>query len=103
MEGFIALRLSLCLTLLVKNCGLEPFHTFCNVCAPWRFLLVLIFMSMYVTDPGKLVFLFSVLAGSAMGLTLNLLPFSPQPLMVENNGVEPLTSCVQGRRSSQLS
>jgi hypothetical protein len=22
---------------------------------------------------------------------------------VENNGVEPLTSCVQGRRSSQLS
>ena len=58
---------------------------------------------MYVTDPGKLVFLFSVVAGSAMGLTLNLLPFSPQPLMVENNGVEPLTSCVQGRRSSQLS
>ena len=25
------------------------------------------------------------------------------PVMVENNGVEPLTSCVQGRRSSQLS
>ena len=24
-------------------------------------------------------------------------------LFVENNGVEPLTSCVQGRRSSQLS
>jgi len=24
-------------------------------------------------------------------------------VMVENNGVEPLTSCVQGRRSSQLS
>ena len=24
-------------------------------------------------------------------------------LLVENNGVEPLTSCVQGRRSSQLS
>ena len=24
-------------------------------------------------------------------------------IMVENNGVEPLTSCVQGRRSSQLS
>ena len=23
--------------------------------------------------------------------------------IVENNGVEPLTSCVQGRRSSQLS
>ena len=23
--------------------------------------------------------------------------------VVENNGVEPLTSCVQGRRSSQLS
>jgi hypothetical protein len=35
--------------------------------------------------------------------------FSLQPtayslrLLVENNGVEPLTSCVQGRRSSQLS
>ena len=25
------------------------------------------------------------------------------PALVENNGVEPLTSCVQGRRSSQLS
>ena len=25
-EGFIVLRLSLCLTLLVKNCGLEPFQ-----------------------------------------------------------------------------
>ena len=24
-------------------------------------------------------------------------------LLVENNGVEPLASCVQGRRSSQLS
>ena len=29
--------------------------------------------------------------------------FVTAPVMVENNGVEPLTSCVQGRRSSQLS
>ena len=31
---------------------------------------------------------------------LKILRFS---FMVEHNGVEPLTSCVQGRRSSQLS
>ena len=30
-------------------------------------------------------------------------PFILGRVMVENNGVEPLTSCVQGRRSSQLS
>ena len=30
---------------------------------------------------------------------MNFFPFG----IVENNGVEPLTSCVQGRRSSQLS
>ena len=33
-----------------------------------------------------------------------LLPFGEAGWgVVENNGVEPLTSCVQGRRSSQLS
>ena len=30
-------------------------------------------------------------------------PFGDWGAFVENNGVEPLTSCVQGRRSSQLS
>ena len=34
----------------------------------------------------------------------SLLPFGEAGRgLVENNGVEPLTSCVQGRRSSQLS
>ena len=29
--------------------------------------------------------------------------FNAKKAFVENNGVEPLASCVQGRRSSQLS
>ena len=32
-------------------------------------------------------------------MSMNLYPFG----FVENIGVEPMTSCVQGRRSSQLS
>ena len=44
------------------------------------FLFLIIFLSQYVNE------LLSDLIG-----------------IVENNGVEPLTSCVQGRRSSQLS
>ena len=34
-----------------------------------------------------------------VNMSMNFYPFGS----VENNGVEPLTSCVQGRRSSQLS
>ena len=34
-----------------------------------------------------------------LNMSMNFFPFG----IVENNGVEPLTSCVQGRRSSQLS
>ena len=34
-----------------------------------------------------------------LNMSMNFFPFGT----VENNGVEPLTSCVQGRRSSQLS
>ena len=45
-------NLSLVSASLVKNRGLEPFHTFYRMC-PMAFLLILI-MSMYVTDPGKL-------------------------------------------------
>ena len=86
MEGFIALRLSLCLTLLVKNCGLEPFQmiSLLHLC-PVAFSSCLSVCQCIVPIPVFL-FLFSVVAGSAMGFTLNLLPFSPQPLMVENNG-----------------
>ncbi len=38
-------------------------------------------------------------------MSMNLPPRDPikGPGLVENKGVEPLTSCVQGRRSSQLS
>ena len=53
--------------------------------------------------PIQVIFVFLLWFVSAIALTLYLQPFNPQPLMVENNGVEPLTSCVQGRRSSQLS
>ena len=34
---------------------------------------------------------------------LTIINFKLITKFVENNGVEPLTSCVQGRRSSQLS
>ena len=37
------------------------------------------------------------------GTTTRYSPFGDYGTFVENNGVEPLTSCVQGRRSSQLS
>ena len=49
-------------------------------------------MSMYTADPGTVCFF--------KAFRFGLRAFGPD---VENNGVEPLTSCVQGRRSSQLS
>jgi hypothetical protein len=50
-------NLSLVSASLVKNRGLEPFHTFYRMC-PMAFLLFLI-MSMYITCPGNKV-LYSV-------------------------------------------
>ena len=42
---------------------------------------------------------FYFLLFSYLNMSMNFKAFA----FVENNGVEPLTSCVQGRRSSQLS
>ena len=48
----------------------------------------------------KLVFSLQFLVFSLHRTLITFLLITP---FVENNGVEPLTSCVQGRRSSQLS
>ena len=40
---------------------------------------------------------------SFYGLYFHLFPNMSKNFYVENKGVEPLTSCVQSRRSSQLS
>jgi len=47
-------------------------------------------MSMYAINPDDLIS-FVVVFVLAIAFTLCPLPFNPQPLMVENNGVEPLT------------
>jgi hypothetical protein len=58
-----------------------------------------IFLSQYVNELCKA----SGFKQYALGFPA-LIAYGLQPkLLVENNGVEPLTSCVQGRRSSQLS
>ena len=54
------------------------------------------FLSQYVNE------LSSPLAPEG-GTTTSYSPLGGWGAFVENNGVEPLTSCVQGRRSSQLS
>ena len=69
--------------LLYQSCYLKQdrFFLFFTINCKKRFLLFIIFLSQYVNE----------------------LLFTSSSKFVENNGVEPLTSCVQGRRSSQLS
>ena len=61
--------------------------------------LLLFFLSQYVNELCKAVGLKQY---ALRFLSLRPKAYSLRPV-VENNGVEPLTSCVQGRRSSQLS
>ena len=49
------------------------------------------------------VFIVNVNDTSSLNFKVFVLSFKNFKLNVENKGVEPLTSCVQGRRSSQLS
>ena len=66
------------------------------------FYFVCIFLSQYVNERfGFAWFMANAPPGSYAKNVYQTfyIRFGP----VENNGVEPLTSCVQGRRSSQLS
>ena len=58
----------------------DRYFVFCYLTTENAFYFLIIFLSQYVNE----------LSAGFTGV-------------VENNGVEPLTSCVQGRRSSQLS
>lgn len=58
------------------------------------FFCLLLFVLLLIIKNAFYFLLFSYL-----NMSMNFCPLGP----VENNGVEPLTSCVQGRRSSQLS
>ncbi len=65
-----------------------------------RFLLFIIFLSQYVNE----LYLAEGQKSKVLKyFTLDFMTLIFMTKIVENNGVEPLTSCVQGRRSSQLS
>ena len=72
-----------CLLYLSFQLYLFTYYNKLNMCS---FYFLIIFLSQYVNELYLLLF-------------SNVTAYS----IVENNGVEPLTSCVQGRRSSQLS
>ena len=82
---------------------MRPYFAYCaflHACACCLFsTFYRIFLSQYVNE------LYSGNRQKHIGNSLKLMAsgFWLMAKLVENNGVEPLTSCVQGRRSSQLS
>ena len=60
-------------------------------------LLIVLYVSVYKIQTTYAFYIFLVF--SYLNMSMNGCPYG----LVENIGVEPMTSCVQGRRSSQLS
>ena len=88
--------------LLYQSCQLKQdrFFLFSTINCKKRFLLFIIFLSQYVNE---LYLVEGQKSKVVKWITLDFMTLIFMTKIVENNGVEPLTSCVQGRRSSQLS